>query len=154
MDNTTERNTGNWVYSGEKLKNFLHRKGISYKDAAKELGIDKNTVGKAVRGGNLNVDIILRICNVYGLCAHDFFTYKSNDETSDTTNYYLSSYSNHLTQLSSAEPEINYKKSKNSSKKIQELSEGLEQIKALITELSDRLNKEYALLNEIKKDNE
>ena len=65
MDNTTERNTGNWVYSGEKLKNFLHRKGISYKDAAKELGIDKNTVGKAVRGGNLNVDIILRICNIY-----------------------------------------------------------------------------------------
>ena len=40
------------VYSGDSLRRFLHRKGLTYKDAAKELGLDKNTIGKAVRGGN------------------------------------------------------------------------------------------------------
>lgn len=42
------------VYSGDSLRRFLHRKGLTYKDAAKELGLDKNTIGKAVRGGNMN----------------------------------------------------------------------------------------------------
>jgi len=41
------------VYSGDSLRRFLHRKGLTYKDAAKELGLDKNTIGKAVRGGNI-----------------------------------------------------------------------------------------------------
>ena len=29
------------VYSGDSLRRFLHRKGLTYKDAAKELGLDK-----------------------------------------------------------------------------------------------------------------
>ena len=44
------------VYSGDSLRRFLHRKGLTYKDAAKELGLDKNTIGKAVRGGNMNIN--------------------------------------------------------------------------------------------------
>ena len=69
-----------WIYTGEKFRNFLHRNGISYKEAAATLGIDKNTVGKAVRGGNMNVDILLRICNEYGLRMTDFFAVERNGD--------------------------------------------------------------------------
>ncbi len=72
-----------YVYTGEQFKLFLQRHGISYKQAAADLHIDKNTVGKAVRGGNLNIDIILQICNVYGLKIKDFFTVVSSCETAE-----------------------------------------------------------------------
>ena len=52
-------------YTGEKLRQYLQQNDITYKEAAKILDIDKNTVGKAVRGGNLNVDILLHFCNVF-----------------------------------------------------------------------------------------
>ena len=150
MDNTTKCNTGHWVYSGEKLRSFLQRSELSYKDAADELGIDKNTVGKAVRGGNLNVDIILRICNTYGLNAHDFF--KLIEEDNDhISNYYFSSYDNIPSALNIAEPEIKYKKSKKSEKDVEKITESLEQMKDLITILSDQVAQGYAILEEIRK---
>lgn len=68
------------VYSGDLLRKFLHRKGLTYKDAAKELGLDKNTIGKAVRGGNLNINVLLTIANHWNLPITDFFTFISNDE--------------------------------------------------------------------------
>ena len=38
------------VYSGDSLRRFLHRKGLTYKDAAKELGV-------SIRwGGDWNMD--------------------------------------------------------------------------------------------------
>ncbi len=55
------------IFSGERLRHYLGRKGISYKMAAEQLGMDKNTVAKVVRGGNVNVAVILKICNRYGL---------------------------------------------------------------------------------------
>lgn len=63
-------------YSGDKFREFLRRKGITYKIAAADLGMDKNTIGKAVRGGNLNIDVLLRICNKYNLPIEDFFEKK------------------------------------------------------------------------------
>ena len=49
------------VYSGDLLRKFLHQKKLTYKEAAKELGLDKNTIGKAVRGGNMNINVLLKI---------------------------------------------------------------------------------------------
>ena len=72
------------VYSGDLLRKFLHRKGLTYKDAAKELGLDKNTIGKAVRGGNLNINVLLNIANHWNLPITDFFTFVSNDECKET----------------------------------------------------------------------
>lgn len=150
MDNTTKCNTGHWVYSGEKLKSFLQRSELSYKDAAEELGIDKNTVGKAVRGGNLNVDIILRICNTYGLNAHDFFRLIDEEDKDCTENYYFSSYDNIPSSLESAEPEIKYKKSKNRESEIEQISESLKQMKSLIAILSNKITEGYAMLDKIR----
>ena len=48
------------VYSGDLLRKFLHQKKLTYKEAAKELGLDKNTIGKAVRGGNMNINVLLK----------------------------------------------------------------------------------------------
>ncbi len=62
------------VYSGIKLRKFLQNKGITYKDAAQELGLDKNTIGKAVRGGNLNVSVLLSIANHWDFPITDFFS--------------------------------------------------------------------------------
>lgn len=62
----------------------MQRKGLSYNEAAATLGINKNTVGKAVRGGNLNVDILLLICNEYGLNIADFFVIEGDEVRSNS----------------------------------------------------------------------
>lgn len=61
------------VYSGERFRDFLAANHITYQEASNTLGIDKNTIGKAVRGGNLNTSILLKICNEYKLDLNDFF---------------------------------------------------------------------------------
>lgn len=61
------------VYSGERFRDFLAANHITYQEASNTLGIDKNTIGKAVRGGNLNTSILLKICNEYKLDLSDFF---------------------------------------------------------------------------------
>jgi transcriptional regulator with XRE-family HTH domain len=123
---------------------------LSYKDAAEDLGIDKNTVGKAVRGGNLNIDIILRICNTYGLNIHDFFKLVE-DENHSQTDYYISLDNKNSSPLVISEPEINYKKSKKSESEIEKITESLEEMKNLITILSDQISKGYAIIDEMKK---
>lgn len=67
------------IYSGNKFREFLSRRGITYQEASAFLGIDKNTIGKAVRGGNLNMSVLLTICNKYHLNISDFFIIESND---------------------------------------------------------------------------
>lgn len=61
------------VYSGDKFREYLNRHKITYQEASLQLGIDKNTIGKAVRGGNLNLNVLLTICNFYGLDISEFF---------------------------------------------------------------------------------
>ena len=68
------------VYSGDSLRRFLHRKGLTYKDAAKELGLDKNTIGKAVRGGNMNINVLLSIANHWNFPITDFFIFVNQEE--------------------------------------------------------------------------
>ncbi len=61
------------IYSGDKFREYLTRHKITYQEASLQLGIDKNTIGKAVRGGNLNLNVLLTICNFYRLDISDFF---------------------------------------------------------------------------------
>ena len=149
MDNTIKCNTEHWVYTGVKLKNYLQRSDLSYKDAAEELGIDKNTVGKAVRGGNLNIDIILRICNTYGLSIYDFFEQVELDNTDSVRDYYFSSDNDSPATSISAEPEVNYKKSKKSDSQVEDFSRALVQMQLLVAELSEKLNNSYKILDEL-----
>ena len=72
------------VYSGDSLRRFLHRKGLTYKDAAKELGLDKNTIGKAVRGGNMNINVLLSIANHWNFPITDFFIFVNQEECEET----------------------------------------------------------------------
>ena len=153
MDNSTKPNTEQWSYSGDRLKSFLQRRNISYKEAAEDLGIDKNTVGKAVRGGNLNIDIILRICNTYGLCIYDFFKQGDDNKEDAETNYYFGSCKENYSILNSAEPELNYKKSKKSDLQIEELSQFIAQIKTLISEMDEKIEKSATMLQEMKENN-
>lgn len=62
------------VYNGHNFREFLNRNRITYQEASSTLSIDKNTIGKAVRGGNLNTSILLKICNTYKLSLSDFFS--------------------------------------------------------------------------------
>ena len=80
------------VYSGDSLRRFLHRKGLTYKDAAKELGLDKNTIGKAVRGGNMNINVLLSIANHWNFPITDFFIFVNQEECEET--YYNSQKKN------------------------------------------------------------
>ena len=153
MDNTTKYNTEQWVYSGEELKSFLQRSDLTYKEAAEALGIDKNTVGKSVRGGNLNVDIILRICNTYGLNAHDFFKLVEQ-ENDGGQNYYISLDNEFSMPLVSSEPDIKYKKSKKTHSQAAEFNDALQQMRSLIADLTRRLDASYLMLDELMKEKE
>ncbi len=124
--------TDKWVYTGKKLKALFQRRGISYKDAAARLGIDKNTVGKAVRGGNMNVDILLRICNEYGMPMTDFFAVEKENGAD-----YLNSLSEEVSILE--EECVKYKKCELSSDEIIELKTTLARTAALM----QRATEEY-----------
>ena len=105
------------VYSGDLLRKFLHRKGLTYKDAAKELGLDKNTIGKAVRGGNMNINVLLNIANHWNLPISDFFTLVSDNECQESyfispNPYIIDKADNNFTAL---EPVKTYKNIKNIS---------------------------------------
>lgn len=123
-----------WIYTGEKFRNFLHRNGISYKEAAATLGIDKNTVGKAVRGGNMNVDILLRICNEYGLRMTDFFAVERNGDKD---------YLNSLDEGSPVLEECNqeYKKCELTSSEVAELQKTMERTAALFQDVIDEYHR-------------
>ena len=77
------------VYSGDLLRKFLHQKKLTYKEAAKELGLDKNTIGKAVRGGNMNINVLLNIANHWKIPITNFFTWVNNEECGES--YFISS---------------------------------------------------------------
>lgn len=132
--------TGKWIYTGEKLRAFLQRNGLSYKEAAAKLGIDKNTVGKAVRGGNLNIDILLLICNEYGLNMTDFFTIEDN-----VSKNYLNSLSEEVAFLE--EECEKYKKCEFSHIEVTELQEGLQRSIALLQEVTEGCQRYCDLLN-------
>ena len=123
-----------WIYTGEKFRNFLHRNGISDKEAAATLGIDKNTVGKAVRGGNMNVDILLRICNEYGLRMTDFFAVERNGDKD---------YLNSLDEGSPVLEECNqeYKKCELTSSEVVELQKTMERTAALFQDVIDEYHR-------------
>lgn len=76
------------VYSGDLLRKFLHQKKLTYKEAAKELGLDKNTIGKAVRGGNMNINVLLNIANHWKIPITNFFTWVNNEECGES--YFIS----------------------------------------------------------------
>lgn len=94
------------VYSGDSLRRFLHRKGLTYKDAAKELGLDKNTIGKAVRGGNMNINVLLSIANRWNFPITDFFIFVNQEECEET--YFISpnKYNNNSAMITFWSPKI------------------------------------------------
>ncbi|MEF2785480.1 hypothetical protein, partial [Barnesiella intestinihominis] len=55
---------------------------------AKELGLDKNTIGKAVRGGNMNINVLLSIANHWNFPITDFFIFVNQEECEET--YFIS----------------------------------------------------------------
>ncbi len=83
MDEKIIEPEGELIFTGEKLRQYLRRKGISYKMAAEQLGINKNTVAKVVRGGNVNVEVILKICNTYRLDVGDLICRRDEVVQSD-----------------------------------------------------------------------
>lgn len=66
------------VYSGDSLRRFLHRKGLTYKDAAKELGLDKNTIGKAVRGRKYEYKRLTEYCQSLEFSHYRLFHFRKS----------------------------------------------------------------------------
>ena len=129
MNDLNSFSAGEWYYSGLQFKVFLKQHNISYKQAAETIGVNKNTVGKVVRGGNLNTHILLRICQVYELDIRDFFkqVLPENAETAHSAK--------------SAIPQVS----------IDSLTRSLEQLQNRIAELNEQLQAGYALLRKLRK---
>ena len=129
MKDVNSFSAGEWYYSGLQFKAFLRQHNISYKQAAEAIGVNKNTVGKVVRGGNLNTHILLRICQVYELDIRDFFkqVLPENAETAYGAKSAISQVS------------------------IDSLTRSLEQLQNRIAELNEQLQAGYALLRKLRK---
>lgn len=69
---------GETYYTGEPLKQYLQRRRLSYQAASRQLGINKNTLAKAIKGGNLGIALLLHISNQYKIEISRFFR---RDET-------------------------------------------------------------------------
>ncbi len=52
------------------------------------MGLDKNTIGKAVRGGNMNITVLLSISNRWDFPITEFFTFVDKEECGDS--YFIS----------------------------------------------------------------
>lgn len=138
------------VYTGDLLRKFLHRKGITYKEAAKELGLDKNTIGKAVRGGNMNISVLLTIANHWNLPITDFFTFISSDECREayfiSPSQYVFDERNDLT--AAGEPLKLYKNTKNFSKSTSAIYESKRQEIELLQNLINNYQKRIEMLQQ------
>lgn len=62
-----------YKFSGDCLRKHLLRNRLTYQDAAKELEINKNTIGKVARSGNTTISVILHIANLFGIPIDEFF---------------------------------------------------------------------------------
>ena len=138
MKTDIKNDTPRIVYTGERFKKYLQRNKISYKEAAELLGIDKNTVGKAVRGGNLNLDIILRICNVYPLRIADFFITAGEEGEIPDSDYYISLEGDSQREGMVSEEEFCYKKCQNLSDRIKEIADMIETSHNQLVDLSQQ----------------
>ena len=140
MDTKGNNSSKEFHYTGDKLRQYLQHNGISYKEAAKILSIDKNTVGKAVRGGNLNIDILLHICNIFQMSVTDFFNCIITDKDGMARNYYISSTLIKESTECVSEDEFNYKKSKNYDISDRPLNEIIEEIGEALSSLEKAFN--------------
>lgn len=140
MDTKGNSSSKEFHYTGDKLRQYLQHNGISYKEAAKILSIDKNTVGKAVRGGNLNIDILLHICNIFQMNVTDFFNCVITGEDGLTRNYYISSTLIKETAEYVSEEDFNYKKSKNSDLSDRPVDEIIEEVGEALSSLERAFN--------------
>ena len=138
------------IYSGNKFREFLSRKGITYQEASAYLGIDKNTIGKAVRGGNLNMSVLLTICNMYHLNISDFFiTEPDSDDLSTYENGSTPIYSEATPVLSTVTEEIgNYKISKKPQFLYEDFLATKDQEITLLREINDLYKKQIEMLQE------
>lgn len=138
------------VYSGDLLRRFLHQKGLTYKEAAKELGLDKNTIGKAVRGGNMNINVLLNIANHWKLPISDFFTWVNSDECEGSyfisPSKYQALVEEEFSTVSEA-PKI-YKNVKNSSTEKSDLVVSKQHEIELLQELIQNYQKRIELLQQ------
>ena len=140
MDTKGNNSSKEFHYTGDKLRQYLQHNGISYKEASKILSIDKNTVGKAVRGGNLNIDILLHICNIFQMSVTDFFNCVITSKDGLTRNYYISPKLIEETTECVSEDEFNYKKSKKYDISDRPLNEIIEEIGEALSSLEKAFN--------------
>lgn len=151
MDTNASLDLKRLEYSGEKFRQFLQRHSISYKDAAETLGIDKNTVGKAVRGGNMNIDIILRICNTYNLKITDFFKECDGENGDEGVNYYISPDADNSPPTLLLEPASNYKKCEKFEGDISTVLDVITQSNSQLIELASKYEESRRMLETISK---
>ncbi len=138
------------IYSGNKFREFLSRRGITYQEASAFLGIDKNTIGKAVRGGNLNMSVLLTICNKYHLGISDFFvTEPDNEESTTHENSFEPTYPEASPALSTVTEEFgSYKISKKPSFLYEDFLAAKDQEIALLREINELYKKQIEMLQE------
>ena len=114
------------------------------------LGIDKNTIGKAVRGGNLNMSVLLTICNMYHLNIADFFVLEHDGEENQTHENSINPIlSDNKQVLSSVSEEFEkYKISKKPKFQYEDFLASKDQEIALLREINELYKKQIELLQE------
>lgn len=142
----------NLIFSGEKFKEFLNKRSLTYIDAASQLKINKNTVGKAARSGNINVDVLLTICNTYKIPIDLFFKEEVDNENHDENqenSLYTEGPAEILHTGNVADDYAYYKKSEEFEKLFTKLSTFIKQENELIQALNDIFGEKIKFLEDI-----
>ena len=70
-------------FSYNKLFKLLIDRGINKKTLREMSGISSTSVAKLGKGGNVNTDLLLRICNALNCDVGDIMEFKKDEETQE-----------------------------------------------------------------------
>lgn len=145
------------LYRGDRFRSYLERKDLTYAKASSILSINKNTIGKAVRGGNLYVDVLLKISNSLDFPITSFFKYEDGTYLNDE-NYINSLYpalgDKDNSPILASEMEKKYKLCEKDNNFDAELLASRDQEIALLKSLNDNYRQQIAILKQKLKEKE
>lgn len=67
--------------AGQFFADYLERHDLSHNAAAKQMGCSPSTVNRLAKGGDLTIEMAIRINATYGLAIDGLFNYEASHKT-------------------------------------------------------------------------
>ena len=67
--------------AGQFLADYFKREGITTRDAGQKIGCDHSTVARLLKGGELSIDMAVKVSNAYGFSVEALFNSEASHKT-------------------------------------------------------------------------